>query len=132
MLRYIVRRVLLTIPVLFGILTLVFFLGHVLPGDACRALLGERATDAICAAYNHAHGLDQPIPVQFGNYLVDLSHGDLGTSTKSSQSVLDLLIQRLPVTIELALAAMLVAAGTALLVAVRLASVRQAGARSQR
>ena len=54
MLRYIVRRILLTIPVLFGILTLVFFLGHVLPGDACRALLGERATDAVCAAYTPA------------------------------------------------------------------------------
>ena len=106
MLRYIVRRILLSIPVLFGILTLVFFLGHVLPGDACRALLGERATDAICAAYNHDHGLDQPVPVQFANYLVALSPGDLGTSTKSSQSVTELLIQRLPVTIELAIAAM--------------------------
>jgi len=109
MLRYIVRRILLTIPVLFGILVLVFFLGHVLPGSTCRALLGERATDAVCAAYDHAHGLDQPIPVQFANYLGDLSHGDLGTSTKSSQSVLALLIQRLPVTIALALAAMLFA-----------------------
>jgi len=109
MLRYIVRRILLTIPVLFGILVLVFFLGHVLPGSTCRALLGERATDAVCAAYDHAHGLDLPIPVQFANYLGALSHGDLGTSTKSSQSVLDLLIQRLPVTIELALAAMLFA-----------------------
>ncbi|MBA2381625.1 MAG: ABC transporter permease [Chloroflexi bacterium] len=109
MLRYIVRRLILTGPVLFGILVLVFFLGHVLPGSACRALLGERATDAVCAAFDHERGLDQPIPVQFGTYLTALSHGDLGTSTKSSQSVGDLLIQRLPVTIELAVAAMLFA-----------------------
>ena len=109
MLRYIVRRLILTVPVLFGILVLVFFLGHILPGSACRALLGERATDAVCAEYDRQHGLDQPIPVQFGTYLVSLSHGDLGVSTKSSQSVADLLIQRLPVTIELALAAMLFA-----------------------
>jgi peptide/nickel transport system permease protein len=109
MVRYIVRRLLLTIPVLFGILALVFFLGHVLPGSACRALLGERATDAICAEYDRQHGLDQPVPVQFANYLSAVSHGDLGTSTKSSQPVADLLIQRLPVTIELAFAAMLFA-----------------------
>ncbi len=109
MLRYIVRRIVLTIPVLFGILVLVFFLGHILPGSACRALLGERATDAICAEYDRQHGLDQPVPVQFANYLAAVSHGDLGTSTKSSQPVADLLIQRLPVTIELAIAAMLFA-----------------------
>jgi peptide/nickel transport system permease protein len=118
MLRFIVRRILLTVPVLFGILVLVFFLGHVLPGSTCRALLGERATDAVCAAYDHEHGLDQPIPVQFGNYLGALSHGDLGTSTKSSQSVLELLIQRLPVTIELALAAMLFAVTVGVLLGV--------------
>lgn len=109
MVRYIARRLVLTVPVLFGILVLVFFLGHVLPGSGCRALLGERATDAACAVFDHARGLDLPIPVQFVNYLGALSHGDLGTSTKSSQSVTELLIQRLPVTIELSAVALLFA-----------------------
>src|ERR1041384_6783745 len=118
MLRYIVRRLILTVPVLFGILVLVFFLGHVLPGSGCRALLGERATDAACAVFDHDRGLDLPIPVQFGNYLTAISHGDLGTSTKSSQSVAALLIQRLPVTIELAFAAMLFAVTVGILLGV--------------
>src|SRR6266576_1960121 len=98
--RYIIRRLLLTVPVLFGILILVFFLNHVLPGSQCRALLGERATDAQCADFDHLHGLDRPIPEQFVNYLTALSHGDLGTSVRTSQPVTALLINRLPVTIE--------------------------------
>ena len=118
MVRYIVRRLVLTLPVVFGVLVLVFFLGHVLPGSTCRALLGERATDAICAAYDHSHGLDLPIPVQFANYLNAIAHGDLGTSIKSSQSVTDLLIQRLPVTIELSFFALLFAVGVGVLLGV--------------
>jgi peptide/nickel transport system permease protein len=107
--RYIIRRVLLTIPVLFGVLVLVFFLNRVLPGSQCRALLGERATDAQCAAYDHLHGLDQPIPVQFGTYVANISHGDFGNSVKTSQPVTTLLLQRLPVTVELSIVALLFA-----------------------
>jgi peptide/nickel transport system permease protein len=107
--RYIIRRLLLTIPVLFGILILVFFLNHVLPGSQCRALLGERATDAQCADFDHLHGLDLPIPEQFVNYLTALSHGDLGASVRTSQPVTTLLINRLPVTIELSFYALLFA-----------------------
>ena len=118
MLRYIVRRLVLTLPVLIGILVLVFFLGHVLPGSTCRALLGERATDAVCAAFDHERGLDQPIPVQFATYLDALANGDLGTSVKSSQSVTDLLIQRLPVTIELSFFALVFAVGVGVLLGV--------------
>ena len=95
MTRYIIRRVLLTIPVLFGVLILVFFLNRVLPGSQCRALLGERATDAQCAAYDHLHGLDQPIPVQFGTYVASIAQGDFGVSVKTSQPVTTLLIERL-------------------------------------
>ena len=108
--RYIVRRLLLTIPVLFGILLLVFALGHLLPGSQCAAILGEHATQQACAAYDHEHGFDRPIPVQF----VDLpqrprSRGDLGTSIKASSPVTELLMQRLPMTVELALYALLLA-----------------------
>ncbi len=109
MTRYIIRRVLLTIPVLFGVLILVFFLNRVLPGSQCRALLGERATDAQCAAYDHLHGLDQPIPVQFGTYVASIAQGDFGVSVKTSQPVTTLLIERLPVTVELSIVALLFA-----------------------
>ena len=109
MTRYIIRRVLLTIPVLFGVLVLVFFLNRVLPGSQCRALLGERATDAQCAAYDHSHGLDQPIPVQFGTYVANVAQGDFGVSVKTSQPVTTLLIERLPVTVELSIVALLFA-----------------------
>jgi ABC-type dipeptide/oligopeptide/nickel transport system permease component len=99
---YIFRRVLLTVPVLFGILVLVFFLNRVLPGSQCYALLGERATPAQCAAFDHAQGFDRPIPVQFGDYVAKVAQGDLGTSIRNSTPVTTLLIQRLPLTIELA------------------------------
>ena len=73
MTRFILRRLALTIPVLFGILFLVFALARLVPGDPCRAVLGERATDAVCDAYAKRNGLDQPIPVQFGIYLNQLA-----------------------------------------------------------
>lgn len=109
MTRFIIRRVLLTIPVLFGIVLTVFFLNRVLPGDTCHALLGERATVEQCQDFNHRQGFDRPIAVQFVDYVAQLSRGDLGTSLRTSQSVTDLLVQRLPVTIELSLVALLFA-----------------------
>jgi peptide/nickel transport system permease protein len=107
--RFILRRLLVTIPVLFGLVFLVFFLSRVVPGDPCRAVLGERATDAACAAFIQRSGLDQPIPVQFGLYLSQLSRGDLGVSLKFSRPVTEVLIERLPVTVELTLWALLFA-----------------------
>jgi len=98
---YILRRIILTIPVLVGILVLVFFLSRILPGSQCYALLGERATPAQCAAFDHAQGFDRPIPTQFVDYLGKVAQGDLGSSIKTSTPVTTLLIQRLPMTIEL-------------------------------
>jgi peptide/nickel transport system permease protein len=109
MTRFILRRLILTIPVLIGLLVLVFYLGHILPGSQCAALLGERATVETCRIYDHAHGFDLPVPVQFGNYLGNIARGDLGTSFKTSQPVTTLLIQRLPVTIELSIVALIFA-----------------------
>jgi len=109
MTRYIVRRLVLTIPVLFGLLVLVFFLGHILPGSLCAAILGERATIQACQAFDHLHGLDRPVAVQFADYLGSVAHGDFGTSIRTSQPVTDLLIQRLPVTLELSVFALLFA-----------------------
>jgi peptide/nickel transport system permease protein len=104
--RFIVRRLLATIPVLFGIVFFVFALARLIPGDPCRAVLGERATDAVCNDFIVRYGLDQPIPVQFGLYLGQLAQGDLGESIKHSRPVTQLLIERLPTTIELTFWAM--------------------------
>ncbi len=109
MTRYIVRRILLTIPVLIGVVTLVFVMGHLLPGSQCAAILGEHTSPEACAAYDHAHGFDRPIPVQFVDFLAALLRGDLGTSIKASLPVTDMLISRLPTTIELAFFALLIA-----------------------
>ena len=109
MVRYIVRRLLLTIPVLFGILLLVFAMGHLLPGSQCSAILGEHATIEACAKYDHEHGFDRPLPEQFVTYVTALSRGDLGTSIKASRPVTDLLAQRLPMTVELSFYALLLA-----------------------
>jgi peptide/nickel transport system permease protein len=84
----------------------VFALARLVPGDPCRAVLGERATDAICDEFIQRYGLDQPIPVQFVAYLQQLAAGDLGTSIKHSEPVTQLLVQRLPTTIELTILAM--------------------------
>jgi peptide/nickel transport system permease protein len=107
--RFIVRRLLVTIPVLFGIIFIVFALARIVPGDPCRAVLGERATDAVCNDFIRRYGLDQPIPVQFGLYLQQLASGDLGNSIKHSQPVTELLVERLPTTVELTFWAMLLA-----------------------
>ncbi len=132
MARFIVRRLLVTIPVLLGIVFVVFILARVVPGDPCRAVLGERATDAVCDAFIQRYGLDKAIVPglykvgsswefrladvpstlvdnQFTAYLGQLVRGDLGTSIKHSRPVTQLLVERLPTTIELALLSMLFA-----------------------
>ncbi len=108
MTTYILRRILLSIPVLFGILFATFTLGRLIPGDPCRAILGEKATDAVCNEFIHRHGLDKPILVQFGYYVNEMAHGDFGNSFRFSKPVSELLIERLPITIELSVAALIV------------------------
>jgi peptide/nickel transport system permease protein len=107
MITYIIRRILSSIPVLLGILFVTFALARLIPGDPCRAILGEKATDTVCAAFNVRHGLNKPIPIQFGIYLNEIAHGDLGDSLRYGKPVTDLIIERLPTTLELSLAAMM-------------------------
>jgi peptide/nickel transport system permease protein len=118
MTRYIVRRLLITIPVLFGVILLVFIVGRLLPGDPCRILLGERATDAICADFNHRFGFDRPVVDQFTAYLGALAQGDLGSSFRTSRPVATLLIERLPMTLELSIYALLFATSVGILLGV--------------
>jgi peptide/nickel transport system permease protein len=109
LIRYIARRVVLAIPVLIGILFITFILNRLIPGDPCRAMLGEKATDEVCDAFFKRYGLDQPPVVQFGYYLGRVVTGDLGDSMRFGRPVTDMLMERLPVTIELALLSLLVA-----------------------
>jgi peptide/nickel transport system permease protein len=109
MTTFILRRLFLSIPVLLGILIVTFAMGHMIPGDPCRAILGEKATQASCDAFIERYGLDKPLPVQFGIYIGNFLKGDLGDSLKFGRPVTTLLVERLPVTAELAMAALLFA-----------------------
>jgi peptide/nickel transport system permease protein len=106
MLKFILRRLIFSIPVLIGILFVTFILARSIPGDPCRAVLGERATDQICDAFIERNGLNQPVWVQFGIYMGHVLQGDFGESLRYNRSISDLMVERLPVTLELAAAAM--------------------------
>jgi peptide/nickel transport system permease protein len=106
MIRFVVHRLLSSIPVLLGIVASVFLLARVIPSDPCRATLGERATNEICDAFNQRVGLDEPIWRQFFTYLGDLLQGDLGQSFSQRRSVAEILVERLPTTIELSIMAL--------------------------
>src|SRR5215213_525716 len=107
--RYLVRRLLLTIPVLLGVATLVFALIHFIPGDPAQAMLGEGATQEDVAQLRTRLGLDRPLLVQYGSFLNGVVHGDLGVSIRNDQPVTRQILERMPATAELALAAMSVA-----------------------
>lgn len=109
MVQYVSRRLLSSIPVLVGIVVVVFALARLIPGDPCKAMLGEKATEATCARWNHEKGFDRPITTQFAVYVSDLLQGDLGTSIRFSRPVTLILAERLPTTIELSLAALTIA-----------------------
>ncbi len=107
--RFILRRLVLAVPVLIGILIIAFAMVRLIPGDPCRAVLGERATEEVCDAYFERMGLNEPILNQFFIYLGQVLRGDLGTSFRLQISVGELLISRLPTTVELTVAAIIFA-----------------------
>jgi peptide/nickel transport system permease protein len=109
MLRYVVRRLLLLVPILVGVSILIFFWIRALPGNPASALLGERSTPQLVKQYKERYGLDQPIPVQYWKYVEATVQGDLGTSISSRREVTVEIRQRFPATIELAVAAMILA-----------------------
>jgi peptide/nickel transport system permease protein len=111
MTRFIIRRLLVMVPVVLGVVLIVFVLARVLPGDPCISTLGERATPEQCTAFRTRYGLDQPIPVQFVSYLQQVTGGDLGTSVQHRRPVTELIVLRLPTTVELAFFALLFAVG---------------------
>ncbi|MFN2227928.1 MAG: ABC transporter permease, partial [Anaerolineae bacterium] len=117
MVRYIARRLLGAIPVLWGVATLVFVVLHLLPGDPALLMLSEAGASAESVAQLRAElHLDDPLLLQYGRYLADLCRGDLGRSLFTGRQVTTTIAEQLPSTVELALAAMAVAIalGTAL------------------
>jgi peptide/nickel transport system permease protein len=121
--KYVARRLALLLPTLVGVSILVFVLVRLLPGDATTLQLQDaRASAADEAALRHQLGLDQPIYVQYVNWLGTLARGDLGHSFKSRNPVTDELSGRIPVTLELGLLALLISAGIAIPVGVLSAS----------
>ena len=114
MLRYLVRRLLLTIPVLLGVATLVFSLIHLVPGDPAQAMLGDGASPQDVVELRTSLGLDRPLLEQYVTFLRHAITGDLGLSFRTGQPVTAMIVERLPATAELALAAMIVAVVIAL------------------
>ena len=109
MLRYVVRRLLLLVPILLGLSILVFVWIRALPGSPAQALLGERATPQTIRQINHQYGLDKPIWTQYWSYLKETAQLHLGTSITTRVPVLTEIGQRFPATVELAVAAAFVA-----------------------
>ena len=111
MLRFVVRRLLLLIPILLGLSVLLFAWVRALPGGPAQALLGERATPDAVAQLNALYGFDRPVLQQYLSYLGRLVRGDLGVSTTTRQPVTEELVRLFPATIELTLFALLIAVG---------------------
>jgi peptide/nickel transport system permease protein len=107
--RYVLYRLLLAIPTVFGVITLVFLLIHLVPGDPIDVMLGETARVADKARLRHQLGLDRPLPIQYARYLRRLARADLGRSLHSGRPVRRMIVARYPATLELATGALLMA-----------------------
>ena len=109
MLTYVARRILLAVPTLLGVASIVFLLVRLLPGDAAAVIAGPQATDADIERIRHQLDLDQPLWLQYVNFLTRLVQGNLGVSTRSGHTVVEEIFTRAPYTIELAVIATVVA-----------------------
>jgi peptide/nickel transport system permease protein len=111
MAKFIIRRLLLLIPILLGLTLLIFVFTRLLPGDPAVTILGERATPENYALVREALGLDRPLHEQYFAYMGGLLQGDLGRSFITNRAVVDEFLQRFPATVELSVAALLFAIG---------------------
>ena len=110
MARYLLKRFLLTLPALWLVLTLVFLMIHIVPGDPVEQMLGEGAAPGQLSQLRHALGLDLPLHTQYGHYLWQLVHGDFGQSFEFQAPVLQIISERYPATPQLVFLALLVCA----------------------
>jgi ABC-type dipeptide/oligopeptide/nickel transport system permease component len=114
MARHILHRLLLTLPAIWLVLTMVFFLIHIVPGDPVEQILGEGAAPGQVAQLRHALGLDQPLYKQYGRYLGQIVQGDFGQSFKFQAPVRHVILERYSATLQLAFLALLVCAAIAI------------------
>jgi peptide/nickel transport system permease protein len=124
MIAYVIRRILMLVPVLFGVVLVSFSLLHLVPGDPAEILAGQEASAQDIARIRAEYGLDKPLVVQFGHFVWNAARGDLGISIQSRHPVNELLFQRLTFTLQLSLASILVASTIGLLAGI-ISSTRQ-------
>ena len=124
MLRYLGRRLLYALPVLWLVVSIVFLLIHIVPGDPIQQMLGEGAASADIQAARRAYGLDIPLSRQYLNYWKGVLHGDLGPSLRFNQSVARLVANRYPYTLELTVSALILALALSIPAGVRSAQRR--------
>ncbi|HEY4203073.1 MAG TPA: ABC transporter permease [Devosiaceae bacterium] len=109
MIRLIARRLVQIIPTLIILSVIIFLLQRLLPGDPALALAGDDPTPELLAQIRHQYALDQPLPIQYFTWVLGVLHGDLGNSMRLQTPVFGLILQRLPVTLQLAVMAMIIA-----------------------
>ena len=112
--RYVIKRLVMLIPVLIGVTFLVYFIISLSPGDTAAMLAGEDADAATIEALRHELGLDQPVPIQYARYMLNLLQGDMGESYKTGRPVTNMIVSCFPNTAKLAFWSILVAVGIAL------------------
>ena len=109
MLSYIIRRIITAIPVILGVILVVFILTTIVPGDPARIMMGQRGDPETIELIREEMGLNEPIPVQLWNFYKDVFTLDLGRSYRNNMTVIEAIMQRLPVTATLAIGAMIIA-----------------------
>jgi len=109
MTSYIIRRIIMTLPILIGVATIVFILMFIVPGDPARMLMGQHGDEETLASIRREMGLDQPLYIQYGRYIGRLARGDLGTSYRQKRPVARIIRERFPATLKLAVASMIIA-----------------------
>jgi peptide/nickel transport system permease protein len=127
MIRRLALRLLLALPALWLILTMVFLLAHIVPGDPVEQMLGEGARAEDLQQLRHSLGLDAPLPLQYVRYLGGVLRGNLGESFRFQQPVLRVVLEHYPATLELALVALLVCAAIGIPVGIVAAARRGSG-----
>ncbi len=127
MLTFVARRLLATVPLLFAVSLVVFAVVHVLPGDPAVLFLGEEATPETLARFRTRLGLDRPLVVQYADWLWRALRGDLGRSLRTNQPVTDAILERLPVTLELLAAALVISLAIAVPMGILSAIKRNSG-----
>src|SRR3990172_5905358 len=105
--QFLLRRLLLLLPVLLGILFITFAIARLIPGESCYVALGEHATEQACNVFREQFGLNDSVPVQFVRYMGNILQGNFGESLKDSRPVTTIVLERLPMTLEVTLGAML-------------------------